>query len=66
MAYLGREWEKEQMTYLERKFVERFPDLFIDDPEDELNDIIEVLRCKAQEYFRELNKLYENQRRVKK
>jgi hypothetical protein len=54
MAYLGREWEKEQMTYLERKFVERFPDLYIDDPEDELNDIIEVLRCKAQEYFREL------------
>ena len=33
-------------------FFDRFPELLVDDPEDEFNGLIEILRDKAMGYFR--------------
>lgn len=34
------------------KFFDRFPDLLWDDPEDEFNELIGILRSKAMDYYR--------------
>lgn len=40
------------LSKLEKEFWDRFPDLLIDDPEDELNQIVGLLRTTTNHYFR--------------
>lgn len=43
---------KEPLTKLESKFWNMYPELCVDDPEDELNELIAILRNEAIKYFK--------------
>lgn len=57
---------KDQPTRYESEFWDRFAELLMDDPEDKHNELIEILRNRVIEYFREHDKLIKYLEKVRK